>query len=66
MTPRRINQAISRKGKLPYTVVILDEVQQFINDDAGRSKAVQVIFPTESGQGFSEYRGDAFVRTRRG
>ena len=39
----RIRQAIGRKGKLPYTVVILDEVQQFINDDAGRSKAVQDV-----------------------
>jgi hypothetical protein len=39
----RIMQAIGRKGKLPYTVVILDEVQQFINEDAVRSKAVQDV-----------------------
>jgi len=39
----RIMQAVGRKGKLPYTVVILDEVQQFINDDAARSKAVQDV-----------------------
>ena len=39
----RIMQAVSRNGKLPFTVVILDEVQQYINDDAGRSKAVQDV-----------------------
>ncbi len=39
----RIKQAVRRNGKLPYTVVILDEVQQYINDDAGRSKAVQDV-----------------------
>jgi hypothetical protein len=39
----KIMQAVGRKGKLPYTVVILDEVQQYINDDAGRSKAVQDV-----------------------
>jgi hypothetical protein len=39
----KIMQAVGRKGKLPYTVVILDEVQQFINDDAARSKAVQDV-----------------------
>jgi hypothetical protein len=39
----RIMQAVARKGKLPYTVVILDEVQQYINDDASRSKAVQDV-----------------------
>lgn len=39
----RIMQAIGRNGKLPYIVVILDEVQQYINDDAGRSKAVQDV-----------------------
>ena len=39
----RIIQAVGRNGKLPYTVVILDEVQQFINDDAARSKDVQDV-----------------------
>lgn len=39
----RIMQAIGKNGKLPYTVVILDEVQQYINDDASRSKAVQDV-----------------------
>ncbi len=37
-----IKKAIGRNGKLPCTVVILDEVQQFINDPA-RSKAVQDV-----------------------
>jgi hypothetical protein len=39
----RIKQAVGGKGKFPYTVVILDEVQQYINDDANRSKAVQDV-----------------------
>jgi hypothetical protein len=39
----RIMQAVGRNGKLPYTVVTLDEVQQYINDDASRSKAVQDV-----------------------
>jgi len=39
----RIIQAVGRKGKLPYTLVVLDEVQQYIGDDAGRSKAVQDV-----------------------
>ena len=39
----KIMQAVGRNGKVPYTVVILDEVQQYINDDASRSKAVQDV-----------------------
>ena len=39
----RIRQAIARNGKLPFTVAILDEVQQYIGDDASRSKAVQDV-----------------------
>jgi hypothetical protein len=39
----RIMQAIGRNGKIPYTVIVLDEVQQYINDDAVRSKAVQDV-----------------------
>jgi hypothetical protein len=39
----RIRQAILRKGKLPLTVVLLDEVQQYINEDPDRSKAVQDV-----------------------
>ena len=39
----KIIQAVGKKGKLPFTVCILDEVQQYINDDASRSKAVQDV-----------------------
>jgi hypothetical protein len=39
----KIKQAIAPKGKLPFTVAILDEVQQYIGDDASRSKAVQDV-----------------------
>ena len=39
----RIEQALSRNGKLPLTIVILDEVQQYINEDPDRSKAVQDV-----------------------
>ena len=37
----KIKQAISQKGKVPCTIIILDEVQQYIADDVNRSKAVQ-------------------------
>jgi hypothetical protein len=36
-----IRRALSRNGKLPLTLIVLDEVQQFINDDPQRSKDVQ-------------------------
>jgi len=39
----RIKQAVGRNGKMPNTVVILDEVQQYINDAPSRSKAVQDV-----------------------
>ena len=40
----KIKQAIGgKKGKLPCTLIVLDEVQQFIGDDASRSKAVQDV-----------------------
>ena len=39
----KIQQAIGKNGKLPLTLVVLDEVQQFINDDPERSKDVQDI-----------------------
>ena len=39
----RIKQAFGNKDKIPYTILILDEVQQYINDDVGRSKAVQDV-----------------------
>lgn len=37
----RIKQAVGKKDKLPCTIIILDEVQQYIGDDVNRSKAVQ-------------------------
>ena len=39
----RIMQAVGRNGKLPFTLVVLDEVQQYIGDDVNRSKAVQDV-----------------------
>jgi hypothetical protein len=38
---RSITQALGRQGQLPLTLIVLDEVQQFINDDPQRSKDVQ-------------------------
>jgi hypothetical protein len=37
----RIRQALLRKKKLPLTVILLDEVQQYIGDTLARSKGVQ-------------------------
>ncbi len=37
----KIKQAVGKKDKLPCTIIILDEVQQYIADDVNRSKAVQ-------------------------
>src|SRR5436309_4928076 len=37
----KIKQAVGKKGKLPCTLIVLDEVQQYIGEDATRSKAVQ-------------------------
>jgi hypothetical protein len=37
----KIKQAVGKKGKLPCTLIVLDEVQQYIGDDVNRSKAVQ-------------------------
>ncbi len=39
----RIMQAVGRRGKLPLTLIVLDEVQQYIGDDVNRSKAVQDV-----------------------
>ncbi len=39
----RIMQAVGRKGKLPFTLIVLDEVQQYVGDDVSRSKAVQDV-----------------------
>lgn len=38
---KAIRQALSRNGKLPLTLVVLDEVQQYIGTDGQRSIAVQ-------------------------
>ena len=37
----KIKQAVGKKDKLPCTLIVLDEVQQYIGDDVNRSKAVQ-------------------------
>jgi hypothetical protein len=37
----KIKQALTRKKKLPLTVIVLDEVQQYIGDTLARSKGVQ-------------------------
>ena len=39
----KIKQAIGTKGKLPCTLIVLDEVQQYIGDNVERSKAVQDV-----------------------
>jgi hypothetical protein len=39
----RIRQALGRKGKVPCTLVVLDEVQQYVGDSGSRSKAVQDV-----------------------
>ena len=38
-----IREAISVKGQLPCTLVVLDEVQQFIGDDSDRSLQIQEV-----------------------
>ncbi len=38
-----LQDALAPEGKMPGTVVILDEVQQYIGDDTGRSYVVQEI-----------------------
>jgi hypothetical protein len=37
----RIKQAVGTRGKLPLTLIVLDEVQQYIGEDISRSKGVQ-------------------------
>jgi len=39
----KVKQALVRKGKLPCTLIVLDEVQQYIGEDVQRSKAVQDV-----------------------
>ncbi len=38
---KAVRQALTREGKLPLTLVVLDEVQQFIGDDPRRANEVQ-------------------------
>lgn len=38
---KTIRQALSKDGKLPFTMLALDELQQYIGDDAKRSMDVQ-------------------------
>jgi hypothetical protein len=42
----KIRQAIGKNDKIPCTLIILDEVQQYIGDDVNRSKAVQDVTPS--------------------
>lgn len=40
---KTIRQALSKDGKFPLTLVVLDEVQQFIGDDGRRSDEVREV-----------------------
>ncbi|WP_110649043.1 BREX system P-loop protein BrxC [Salinicola peritrichatus] len=40
---KAIRQALTRDGKFPLTLIVLDEVQQFIGEDSQRSIAVQEV-----------------------
>jgi hypothetical protein len=40
---QKIKQALGKKGKLPCTLIVLDEVQQYIGDSTDRSRAVQEV-----------------------
>lgn len=40
---KTIRQALNRKGKLPLTLIVLDEVQQYIGEDSQRSIDVQEV-----------------------
>jgi hypothetical protein len=40
---QKVKQALGKKGKLPCTLIVLDEVQQYIGDSVDRSKAVQDV-----------------------
>lgn len=40
---KTIRQALSNDGKFPLTLIVLDEVQQFIGDDARRSDEVREV-----------------------
>lgn len=40
---KAIRQALTQEGKFPLTLIVLDEVQQFIGEDSQRSIAVQEV-----------------------
>jgi len=40
---KAVRQALTREGKFPLTLVVLDEVQQYIGDDSQRSMEVQEV-----------------------
>lgn len=40
---KAVRQALTNEGKLPLTLIVLDEVQQFIGEDSQRSIAVQEV-----------------------
>jgi len=40
---KAINQTLTREGKLPLTLIVLDEVQQYIGEDSQRSMDVQEV-----------------------
>jgi hypothetical protein len=40
---KAIRQAVTRSGKFPLTLIVLDEVQQFIGEDSQRSLDVQEV-----------------------
>lgn len=42
----KVKQAIGRKGKMPCTLIVVDEIQQYIGEDVARSKAVQDLQET--------------------
>ena len=41
-----LQDSLAPNGKMPCTVIILDEVQQFIGEDTGRSFVVQEVVET--------------------
>ena len=43
---KTIREALTKEGKFPLTLIVLDEVQQFIGEDSNRSIAVQEVVET--------------------
>lgn len=40
---KALQQALTRNGKFPLTLIVLDEIQQYINEDSQRSMDVQEV-----------------------